>query len=172
AARQEGARLGESLFWDMQIGSDAVQSCGSCHAHAGADNRTKNQINPNGQDGIPGNPTNFVANAFTFAPNHDLTVADYPFHKLLDPNVAGDPVCTPAIVGNVAGISFPDGDPPDHPLTPSTYTACDAANIISDTDDVASSMGVHFGLFFDIPPIGASSFGPPSHGVRALIHDL
>ncbi|APR82559.1 Methylamine utilization protein mauG [Minicystis rosea] len=170
AARLEAARLGKSLFWDMQVGSDAVQSCGSCHAHAGADNRTKNQVNPNGQDGIPGNPTNFTANAFTFPPNHDLTVADYPFHKLKDPEIAGDPVCSPAITGNVAGITFPDGDPPDHPR--STYTACDAANIVRDTDDVASSMGVHFGKFFDIPPIGAASFGRDSRGVRALVRDL
>ena len=172
AARLEAARLGKSLFWDMQVGSDGVQSCGTCHAHAAADNRTRNQINPNGQDGIPGNPTNFTANAFTFPPNHDLTVADFPLHKLLNPEIAGDPVCTIPITGNVAGISFPDGDPPDHPLNPPTYVACDAANIVSDTDDVASSMGVHFGLFFDIPPIGATSFGPPSHGVRALVRDL
>src|SRR5574341_1570584 len=47
AARLEAMRLGKSLFWDQQVGSDAVQACGSCHAHAGADNRTKNQMNPN-----------------------------------------------------------------------------------------------------------------------------
>src|SRR4029077_12746637 len=58
AARLEAARLGKSLFWDMQVGSDGVRSCGSCHAHAAADNRTKNQINPFGQDGLSGNPTN------------------------------------------------------------------------------------------------------------------
>ncbi|TMD18606.1 MAG: cytochrome C peroxidase, partial [Chloroflexi bacterium] len=109
--------LGKALFWDMQVGSDAVQSCGSCHAHAAADNRTKNQINPNGQDGIAGNPTNFVPNAFQdvtpygvtgFPPNYDLTAADFPFHKLADPEIAGDPACTDPIVANVTGIEFPD----------------------------------------------------------------
>ena len=45
--RSVAAALGKALFWDMQVGSDTVQSCGSCHAHAGADNRVKNQINPN-----------------------------------------------------------------------------------------------------------------------------
>jgi cytochrome c peroxidase len=175
-ARLEAARLGKSLFWDMQVGSDGVQSCGSCHAHAAADNRTKNQINPNGQDGISGNPTNFVANAFTFPPNHDLVKTDFPFHKLLDPEIAGDPVCTPAIRGDVTGITFPDGDPPENPLTPAQFTACDAANIMGDTDDVASSMGVHFGRFYDIPVgtgagLAGGSFGPSSHGVRALIRD-
>jgi hypothetical protein len=39
--------LGKALFWDMQIGSDGVQACGSCHFHAGVDNRSKNQLNPN-----------------------------------------------------------------------------------------------------------------------------
>jgi len=188
AARLEAARLGKSLFWDMQIGSDGVQSCGSCHAHAAADNRTKNQINPFGQDGFSGNPTNNdtggTLSSFTFPPNHDLTVTDFPFHKLKPgsfgsltegPEVAGDPVCGTPITGNVAGISFPDGDPPDNPFGP-LYTACDAANIVSDTDDVASSMGVHFGRFFDIPDgtgagLAGGSFGPASHGVRALIHD-
>jgi cytochrome c peroxidase len=179
AARLEAARLGKSLFWDMQVGSDGVQSCGSCHAHAAADNRTKNQINPFGQDGISGNPTNFDTTgtlaSFTFPPNHDLVKSDFPFHKLTDPEIAGDPVCTPKITGNVTGVTFPDGDPPDHPFGPA-FTACDAANIISDTDDVASSMGVHFGLFGDIPlgtgaGLAGGSFGPASNGVRALIHD-
>ncbi len=180
AARLEAARLGKSLFWDMQVGSDGVQSCGSCHAHAAADNRTKNQINPFGQDGISGNPTNFDTSgtlaSFTFPPNHDLVATDFPFHKLTNPEIAGDPVCTKPITGDVTGISFPDGDPPDNPLTPAQFTACDATNIISDTDDVASSMGVHFGLFGDIPfgtgaGLAGGSFGPASHGVRALIHD-
>ena len=30
----------------MQVGSDGVQACASCHFHAGADNRSKNQVNP------------------------------------------------------------------------------------------------------------------------------
>jgi len=179
-ARLEAARLGKSLFWDMQVGSDGVQSCGSCHAHAAADNRTKNQVNPFGQDGVSGNPTNFVTSgtlaSFTFPPNHDLVKTDFPFHKLTNPEIAGDPVCSPKITGDVTGITFPDGDTPDHPLTPAQFTACDAANIISDTDDVASSMGVHFGKFGDIPlgtgaGLTGASFGPVSHGVKALVRD-
>src|SRR5262245_49478571 len=30
-------RLGKALFWDMQVGSDGVQACASCHFAAGAD---------------------------------------------------------------------------------------------------------------------------------------
>ncbi len=179
-ARLEAMVLGKALFWEQQIGSDGVQACGSCHAHAGADNRTKNQINPVGQDGISGAPTFFNTNpgslaAFTFPPNYDLQQSDFPFLKLTNPEVAGDYLCNPPIVANVTGFTFPDDDPPDHPKVPPVFTVCDAANRIRDTDDVASSMGVHFGLFYDIPPIGTGpgqSFGPPSHGVRALVRDL
>jgi cytochrome c peroxidase len=195
AARREAMVLGKSLFWDQQAGSDGVQACGSCHAHAGADNRTKNQVNPVGQDGISGVPTNFNTNfsdptIFTFPPNHDLTAGDFPFRKLKTtfgsstegPEVSGDPLCTAPLVANVTGIAFPDDDPPDHPKTPSSFTVCDASNMVSQTDDVASSMGVHFGLFNDIPagigtgfanaPGPTSPFGPASTGgVRALIHD-
>ena len=39
-------KLGKALFWDMQLGSDGVQACASCHFKAGADNRSKNQVNP------------------------------------------------------------------------------------------------------------------------------
>lgn len=39
-------RLGKALFWDMQVGSDGVQACASCHSEAGADNRSRNAVNP------------------------------------------------------------------------------------------------------------------------------
>ncbi|HLQ44559.1 MAG TPA: cytochrome c peroxidase, partial [Planctomycetaceae bacterium] len=64
--------LGKSLFWDMQAGGDGKQACASCHFQAGVDNRTRNTINPRG-------------GAFRGA-NYQLTSADYPFHRLADPN--------------------------------------------------------------------------------------
>jgi len=39
-------QLGKALFWDMQAGSDNTVACASCHYHAGADRRTKNQFEP------------------------------------------------------------------------------------------------------------------------------
>ncbi|WP_242055381.1 cytochrome-c peroxidase [Nostoc flagelliforme] len=59
----------------MQLGTDGIQACASCHFHAGVDNRSKNQINPKN-------------NIFNVGgrPNYQLTLADYPFHKLTDPN--------------------------------------------------------------------------------------
>ncbi|MDY6897790.1 MAG: cytochrome c peroxidase [Cyanobacteriota bacterium] len=64
--------LGKTLFWDMQVGSDGIQSCASCHFNAGADSRSKNQINPG------------VNNSFDIAgaPNYQLQPGDYPFHQL------------------------------------------------------------------------------------------
>lgn len=66
--------MGKSLFWDMQVGSDGIQACASCHYSAGVDNRATNRLNP-GADG-----------AFQVAgPNETLTLSDFPFHKLSDP---------------------------------------------------------------------------------------
>ena len=79
--------LGKALFWDMQVGSDGLQSCASCHFHAGADNRSKNQINPGllrvNADGSSNPDTTFDVGG---APNYQLKPEDYPFHKLSDPN--------------------------------------------------------------------------------------
>lgn len=44
--RDAAVQLGKALFWDMQIGSDGVTACASCHFHAGTDNRSRNALNP------------------------------------------------------------------------------------------------------------------------------
>lgn len=84
--KQAAIVLGKALFWDMQVGSDSLTSCASCHFHAGADNRAKNQVSP----GLlivdaKGNPTP----DFTFQvrkPNGTLQKGDFPFHKLSNVN--------------------------------------------------------------------------------------
>jgi cytochrome c peroxidase len=119
AARDEAAALGKALFWDMQVGSDGVQSCGSCHFVAGADDRTKNQVNPN-HIGVPAD-TNFEI----AQPNEEVVATDFPLNP---------------------------------------------GNDVVVTNDVVSSMGVHFGMFGDISPIG--SFIANASGVRALPIDL
>jgi cytochrome c peroxidase len=83
AARTAAIQLGKALFWDMQVGSDGVQACGSCHFHAGADNRTKNQLSPHGVL-PPGQPV--IWN--TDGPNYELVRADFPFHRLQNPEEA------------------------------------------------------------------------------------
>ncbi|MCC5642691.1 cytochrome C peroxidase [Nostoc sp. CHAB 5824] len=76
-------KLGKTLFWDIQVGSDGQTSCASCHFHAGADNRSKNQIAP-GLLRINANGTENPDKVFDVggAPNYQLQPGDFPFHKL------------------------------------------------------------------------------------------
>ena len=75
--RQAAIRLGKALFWDMQVGSDGMTACATCHFSSGmADTRSKNQLSP-GLKRI----------TQTGAPNPDVT-----FHRNLGP------------VGQVTGI--------------------------------------------------------------------
>jgi len=76
--RGAAVALGKALFWDMQVGSDG-QACASCHFHAGADNRLKNQLSP----GLKGGDTSFQPTATGGGgPNYTLKAADFPFHRL------------------------------------------------------------------------------------------
>ena len=68
--RQAAIQLGKALFWDMQVGSDGVVACGTCHFHSGVDGRTTNTVSP-GPDGL------FQA----ATPNQQVTAANYPFHE-------------------------------------------------------------------------------------------
>jgi cytochrome c peroxidase len=143
--------LGKALFWDMQVGSDGTQACGSCHFHAGVDNRTRNQLNPNTTGGdldleVFANRTTPPAD--TQNPNQDVVASDFPFHKLHD----------------LDGLSE-SRDPNTPP------------NVKSDSNDVMSSMGVsRFKRFVDIPPIGKASFLPAVKvggvKVKALAPDI
>jgi cytochrome c peroxidase len=77
--RDEAAaiRLGKALFWDMQVGSDGKTACATCHFHAGADSRAKNQVNPGSFAGDE---------SFALGPNRRLTLADFPLHQLSNPD--------------------------------------------------------------------------------------
>lgn len=73
--------LGKALFWDLKVGSDG-QACASCHFHAGADSRMKNQLSP----GLKGGDTAFgTAPAQPWGPNYTLQPNDFPLHRLADP---------------------------------------------------------------------------------------
>jgi cytochrome c peroxidase len=77
--------LGKALFWDMQVGSDGVQACASCHFRAGADPRSKNQVSPGLKHG-PAPDLTFVTGA---GPNHQLVASDFPLTRLLVPGLRG-----------------------------------------------------------------------------------
>jgi cytochrome c peroxidase len=113
--RNAAVALGKALFWDMQVGSDGVQSCASCHFHAGADSRAVNQLNP-GTKRVNANHTANPDNTFqTGPPNHSLTAADFPFHRLADPDNRH-------------------------------------SNVLSDSNDIASSQGVFNAQFQSVIP--------------------
>lgn len=74
--------LGKALFWEQRVGSDGRTACASCHYHAGADPRSKNQLSPG-----PGKTT------YAFSgPNHQFTAADFPFHQFANPDDRQSPV--------------------------------------------------------------------------------
>jgi cytochrome c peroxidase len=79
--------LGKALFWDGDVGSDR-QACASCHFHAGADDRVKNQFNP----GFPITTDKSFGDAFgrtgagaQAGPNYTAVSADFPLRRLSDP---------------------------------------------------------------------------------------
>jgi len=110
--------LGKALFWDMQVGSDGVQACATCHFRAGADTRKKNQISPGllrvifepDEDGNPGATPAPDLGFGGRGPNATLRRDDFPFRKLIDPR------------NRESGIA-------------------------SDTNNVASSQGVHYEVY-------------------------
>ena len=78
--RATAIQLGKAFFWDMQMGSDGVTACASCHYQAGADVRSKNTLSP----GLLAGDTHFQIGG----PNAQLSLADFPFHRLVDPDDA------------------------------------------------------------------------------------
>ena len=73
----EGAaiRLGKALFWDMQLGSDGLTACATCHFHAGTDNRGRNSLGPDSSGQFAsGKGVNKTASA-----------SDFPFVSFADP---------------------------------------------------------------------------------------
>ena len=111
--------LGKAFFWDMQVGSDGVQACASCHFHAGADNRIVNQKNP-GLNRVAGTQLQ-IANAIN--PSQLTPDPDTSF-TLGDPNT------------QLTSGHFPLGV---------VSSAAGAPNF--GNNDVVSSQGVHMGTF-------------------------
>ena len=124
--KQAAIALGKALFWDMQVGSDSVQACASCHSHAGADDRTKNQIDPglNGNDTVFGNSDIPGKDGLPqLGPNYQVKPSDFPFHSR-DPETAGVPR------GPIPGGEFD--------------------NVDRDCNDVVSSQGIRFNQFLGV----------------------
>lgn len=77
--------LGKALFWDMNVGSDGM-ACASCHFHAGADSRVKNQLNPGQRSPLASGQTfEKTASGNAGGPNYTLNKRDFPTHQFNDP---------------------------------------------------------------------------------------
>lgn len=77
--RNAAIALGKAFFWDMQVGSDGVTACASCHFNAGADSRSRNQLSP-GLRRVHSDGAAFPDILFDVGhgPNDKLTAADFP----------------------------------------------------------------------------------------------
>jgi cytochrome c peroxidase len=117
--KRAAVKLGKALFWDMQAGSDGRTACASCHYNAGADNRSRNQINPR-------DPS--VAAFSLKGPNADLTADDFPFHKLANPDDRASAVVsdTPNVAGSQGVLpSIFDGITLGEPVDDQTFADTD-----------------------------------------------
>jgi cytochrome c peroxidase len=133
ASRTAAIRLGKALFWDMQVGSDGVQACASCHFEAGADSRTKNQVSP-GLLATPQDRTFQVGGG----PNYTLTAADFPFHKV-DPATgavvadANDVVSSQGVFRrDFLGVVTPPGSSPPGAQVDTSVDSCTNAGLVPD----------------------------------------
>ncbi|MDO9104102.1 MAG: cytochrome c peroxidase [Methylovulum sp.] len=80
-------QLGKALFWDVNVGSDGM-ACASCHFHAGADGRVKNQLSPGQFHKRAPTTLTFEATASggSGGPNYKLRRSDFPLYRLANPN--------------------------------------------------------------------------------------
>ena len=142
-------QMGKALFWDMQVGGDGIQSCATCHYHAGADNRRTNQMSPGLKMTTGGVDPALAANFNPdfvhdlLAPNAALTLNQYV--PAGNPN-RGFPVSEAELAPPPSGIGNWTADAADG--TPGTVGA--KGNPLLDVNDVASSQGVRFSEYFDL----------------------
>jgi cytochrome c peroxidase len=178
-------QLGKALFWDMQVGSDGIQACATCHFSAGADIRARNQISPNLSD------ANFKANAPGPPSSGSGLGGDALFGNSTVPFTANDPNAPvpmeppdpnlnrpghPTFAPNykvVAG-DFPLNDwfsPTElTPRGPGVTLFEEMSNVSRDTNDILASQGVRRNLFCGIPqgvPPTCSSTNPACAGATS-----
>lgn len=136
AQKQERLRqLGKALFWDMQVGGDGIQSCASCHFHAGADNRRTNQVNPHGPNA--GNDAGETHDLLG-GPNGSLSLNQY--LPATRPN-RGLLASEGAVRNAGSSADAADGAPGAQGSKPSATL---------DINDIVSSQGVRAGSFLGV----------------------
>jgi cytochrome c peroxidase len=161
-------QLGKALFWDIQVGSDGVTACATCHYSAGADVRDKNQISPNLSD------ANFKHNSPGPPPSGSGLGGDALFGNSTVPYTANDP----NFPGGLIEPPDPNFNRPGHPTFAPNYRAKagdfplndwfspteltprgpgvtlfeEMSNVSRDTNDIFASQGVRFRKFLNVVP--------------------
>jgi len=169
-------RLGKALFWDMQVGSDGVQACATCHFSAGADIRTRDQFSPNLSD------ENFKKNAPGPPPSGSGLGGDALFGNSTVPFTANDPNAPnpmeppdpnlnrpghPTFAPNYSVVAgdFPLNDwfsPTElTPRGPGVTLFEEMSNVSRDTNDILASQGLRLQKFTGINPGNAVDSGTP-----------
>ena len=138
-ARAAVIALGKALFWDQAVGSDG-QACASCHYNAGADSRTRNQVDP-GLRAIPPQsvfgampPQQTTGSAAQFTADYQLHATDFPLTRFTNQqdHKSGIVSDTQAVVSSQGVINSIFGDitlspcPPDQP---NIGNLCDKSNV-------------------------------------------
>ena len=158
AARASVIALGKALFWDQAVGSDG-QACASCHYNAGADSRTKNQVDP-GLRAIPPQgvfgampPQQASGVAAPFTQNYQLRASDFPLTRFNTPGVrasgiASDTqavVSSQGVVNSTLGPLFPGGPTGDITLSPCPADQPSIGNVCDKTNVDSGGNGAIFG---------------------------
>lgn len=161
--------LGKALFWDAQAGSDG-NACASCHFHAGADNRMKNQLSPGlaaGDQTFQPTGSAIIGKNGKVKPGHVLTKDERKALKeagLLDlytsPN---DRLKNPSTLlkATRTGVGGPNytlvpGDFPFHQLSDPLDRN---STVLFDSNDVVSSQGAFGGVFKGLGANGTENCG-------------
>lgn len=123
--QKAAVQLGKALFWDSRVGSDGI-ACGSCHFHAGADRRFRNQLEPGSRHtGKPSGQTfEPMPSGEKGGPNYSLKASDFPLFRLEDSNNKESKILfrTDDVVAS-AGTTLARINPDDHSST-TGHQAC------------------------------------------------
>lgn len=102
-------QLGKALFWDMQAGSDNKTACATCHFQAGADPRSKNQLNPGSNNRWASRGPNYALQRTDFPVRSDDVVGSQGVRaaSFVGINAKGKESTTPVAdrVFNVGGVN-------------------------------------------------------------------
>jgi len=167
-------QLGKALFWDMQVGSDAITACATCHFSAGADIRDRNQISPNLSDanfkhnaaGPPASGSGLGGDALFGNSTVPFTANDPNSPNPMEPpdpnfNRPGHPTFAPNY--RMTGNDFPLNDwfsPTElTPRGPGVSLFEEMSNVSRDTNDIVASQGVRLKKFVGIVPKSAVDNG-------------